>query len=325
MGADSDSEFKPIGKRSFERITRNVYSWYHPDAARSNHFCLYCSRFVGPGSEIASNKEHLIGREFVPTNHLDGDAFNFLFRACVECNLAKGDAERHLSAVTLSNSVGPAHSEEVNSIALRKAEKDYHPLKKGVLVKDASSVLKMSSEFPGMSIDLTLHAPPQLDRKRTWLLAGRQVQALFALRYCEDARASAVASSVLRLDCFHFLAEYTLNDWGNPTLRELSKRTRQWPVEVLVASARGYFRAIFRSHPDENEGVMFWALEWNKYLRVVGAIAPPKSKIALFEDLPTPRWILTETGGLAFETPLPAGEDDLFLPSVGSTTSLETS
>ena len=45
----------------------------------------------------------MIGRNFVPSGTMDGDAFQFLFRACQECNSRKADAERHVSSVTARN------------------------------------------------------------------------------------------------------------------------------------------------------------------------------------------------------------------------------
>lgn len=40
-------------------------SWYHKDQSKSNQFCLYCGTFLGEGSNVSSDKEHLIARSFV--------------------------------------------------------------------------------------------------------------------------------------------------------------------------------------------------------------------------------------------------------------------
>src|SRR5215208_82855 len=92
--------------------------WYHRRPERSNHRCLYCGAFVGPGSPVASDREHLIGKNFVPAGTLRGDSFNFHFRACCECNRRKSVAEDHVSSVTLFT--GPGYETAVNELAQRK-------------------------------------------------------------------------------------------------------------------------------------------------------------------------------------------------------------
>ena len=49
-----------------------------------------------------------------------GMAFNFIFRACRECNACKAHAERHVSSVTLFNSPGRQDDERAQEAALRK-------------------------------------------------------------------------------------------------------------------------------------------------------------------------------------------------------------
>src|SRR5947209_19886080 len=96
-------------------------TWYNKDLTKSNQYCLYCGDFLGIGSEVASDKEHLIGRNFVPKGSLDSGGFNFIFRACQSCNGRKSSAERHISSVTLFNSPGRWSDEDVDALAIHKA------------------------------------------------------------------------------------------------------------------------------------------------------------------------------------------------------------
>ncbi|MCY1211229.1 hypothetical protein D3C86_1823210 [compost metagenome] len=77
---------------------------------------------------------------------MDGQ-FNFIFRACVECNQRKAIAERHVSSVTLFNTPARAKGEYVDMEALRKASNDYHPRKKGVLVKASQEQLTFTGRL----------------------------------------------------------------------------------------------------------------------------------------------------------------------------------
>lgn len=85
------------------KLTGKTVGWYHDADDRSNRHCLYCGRDVTKASSISWNKEHLIGRSFVPTGTMGVTTFNFIFRACEECNARKAVAQRHLSSVTLIN------------------------------------------------------------------------------------------------------------------------------------------------------------------------------------------------------------------------------
>lgn len=121
----------------FRHKQKQPVSWFHKKPSESNQYCLYCSTFVGDGASIRSDKEHLIGREFVPTGSLNvGNRFNFIFRACEQCNNEKSNIERHISSISIFNRPARYESEEINSLAVRKASKDYHPNKKGVPQND---------------------------------------------------------------------------------------------------------------------------------------------------------------------------------------------
>lgn len=269
------------GRRTGEKV-----SWFHKDPARSNQHCLYCAAPVGAAAgAVPSNEEHLIGRNLVPTGTLE-IGFNFQFRACRECNARKGEAERHVSSVTLFISPARADDPRVDAIASRKAEKDFHPAGKGIRVKDASQKIQLNASAGALSLSVDMLAPPQLDESAVRRLAFHQIQGLFTLCTTEDYR-NPETYRLLEPKHWQFFGHVGHGDWGNPQLREVAERVCEWPLRARIDTAEGFFRACLRRSPDES-GPWYWALEWNKSLRVFGAIANPGDP--LYEDLPALEW-----------------------------------
>ena len=286
-------------------------TWFNRNASESNQFCLYCGRRVGSNAEIESNKEHLIGRNFVPKGSLAGDAFNFVFRACIECNTEKSDAERHVSTVSLFNSPARLVDLSINDLAARKASNDHHPTERR-LVRDASVPHKIETEGNGFSGTLHMTSPPQLEYKSVLLLAVRQIQGLFALISTEDPRVPE-KSKLLAADKVLLHKDYNYGDWGNPQLIEIIERTKGWSAPLFVNSASGHFKAILRIPKSQEEGY-FWALEWNKSVRIVGAICHPSQYPVWLKDLPQLKWwsIPGKDCRIRMETPLRGIPDHLF-------------
>jgi hypothetical protein len=288
--------------------------WFHQKAARSNQHCLYCGALVGTGARVASEKEHLIGRQFVPSGYLDGGAFNFIFRACVGCNQEKGKAERHLSTITLFSSPARLTSPPIAALAQRKAAKDFHPDRKGTLVEDSHEHATVRSRFGPMRATFELTAPPQPNTEAVQILACRHIQGLFSLVTSRDPT-KAESSRLLPAQRVYFFGSYLHTDFGNPQLREVAARVSRWEGLLHVTTARGYFKAVLR-RPPAGGGGWFWALEWNRCLRVVGGIAKSESELAFFQDLPALGWLALPdgVGRMREEIPLQEGPDLLFDP-----------
>jgi hypothetical protein len=295
-------------------------NWFKKKLAESNQYCLYCGELVGSGSQVESDKEHLIGRNFVPKGSLDGRSFNFHFRACRECNGRKGDAERHVSSVTLFNSPARLSDKEVNAIAEHKASRDYHPDKKGVLVRDAHNEHEVKTESGPMQMTFGLVGPPQVNSTGVRLLACNHVQGLFALLTTEDPRVRE-KSRILLADQCHLFGYYTYQDWGNPHLVEMTRRVDDWPCYANIDAANGYFKAILKRSREELGG-WFWAIEWNKYLRIVGVVNFLYSESSLFDGLPDLGWQGLPDGKgkrrYRKQVPLLPESDTLFLSQVAS-------
>lgn len=292
------------------RFTGRIISWFDKNPLLSNQYCPYCGVFVGASAEVDSDKEHLIGRNFVPKGTLESGGFNFIFRSCRICNARKANAERHISTVTLFNSPSRAANEHIDAIARHKASRDYHPAKKGVLVKDASDQQSISFGSGGFTMQFGSSSPPQIIPAVARLLACNHVQALFALITTENYRIGDKLR-ILPASQFLYFSEYSYRDWGNPQLLEIVNRVQDWPCYANIDSAGGYFKAMLRGL----EGTCgFWALEWNQFLRVVGAISLENERPELFEGLPDLGWKPLPDGSGRFreEVPLLQDSDILF-------------
>ena len=292
------------------RVTGETLSWYHKNPGQSNQHCLYCGVLVGNGATVPSDKEHLIGRNFVPTGSLGNGSFNFIFRACRECNSQKASVERHVSSVTLVNSPARASDERTDEVARRKATGDFHPDKKGVPVGQATDNHSVEFNRRGLSMKVGLISPPQVNRSAAELLAFNHIQALFSLVTTEDCRVPE-KMRLLPHSQFHYFGHFTCQDWGNPHLLEIARRVDDWPCYVNVTAADGYYKAVLKVR--ESIG-RFWALEWNRYLRAVGAIVRESESPEIFEGLPDLGWkpIPEGSGRIRSETPLSHDADRLF-------------
>ncbi|PCJ22896.1 MAG: hypothetical protein COA96_13125 [SAR86 cluster bacterium] len=244
---------------------------------------------MGVGSQIESNKEHLIANNFVPTGEFkQSDGFNFIFRACKQCNDEKSDWERHLSTITLLNSPARKSSEQHNRLALQKAERDFHPTKQGVLVKDSGDEFKVGAQFGQANISFGISAPPQADIRYIDFLAIRHIQGIFSLITSENPL-TINGSSFLHYKYIFVFRSYAISDWGNPELMEIMKRVNDIPCYANIKTANGFFKVIMRRiKGDACE--WFWALEWNKSLRIIGGISQGEKISEIFSDLPTLDW-----------------------------------
>ena len=282
--------------------------WFHRKRDDSNRYCLYCGEDLSAES-VRSTKEHLIGREFVPTGTLEGTAFNFLFRSCEGCNSRKGHLERHVSTVTLYVSPARAGSARIDQLARRKALKDFHH-KKRVQVSDAGERHTILANLGGVAGTFGLIAPPQLDPRMSAELACRQIQGFFSLLTSTNPT-TLEETRLLPPERVFCDGAHHSRDWGSPRLLEVVRRVQSWRRLGVVTTAQGFFRAEFR-RDEERTGQWFWALEWNKSTRILGVIASPGEPRSLFEDLPSVGWMPLGTGArIRVEVPLRDESADL--------------
>ena len=295
--------------------------WFNGKKEKSNQYCLYCGAFVGKGSMVDSNKEHLIARQFVPTGAFqDGSQFNFIFRACEACNSNKSELERHVSSITLYNSAHKQEKIEYVERAKSKASRDFHPSKPGVLVKDASDKHAFQFNFGPMAVKVEAISPPQVSQDYTKALSFYHIQGLFSLITSQNPNC-AEGTNLLPEANFWYHGAYGHGDWGNAELIELAKRAEKLKCCANINTADSHFKAVL-SRTVEMPGYWFWALEWNKHIRVVGGIYRQDECPPIFENLPSQNWKSLGKGidGAEYrireETPFAEGDDVLFSYSV---------
>jgi hypothetical protein len=178
--------------------------------------------------------------------------------------------------------------------------------KKGIPVGRA--IDKHSVEFAHgpVSINFELTSPAQANLQDVQLLAFNHIQALFSLVTTEDYRVPDKMRLLPEVQ-FSYFGHYGFQDWGNPHLIEIANRTQGWPCPANVTAADGYFKAVLKR--DDARG-WFWALEWNRYLRVVGAIVQEREPAHVFDALPKLDWKRLPDGRLLRTKILLAGEAD---------------
>jgi hypothetical protein len=218
----------------------------------------------------------------------------------------------------LYNSPVRSESQRYNLLACRKALNDFHPSKKGVLIKDSGDSINLNGGFGRARMSFELLSPPQVDIKHFKLLAFRHIQGLFSLITSKDPL-SQEGTSLLAPEYFQIFGLYNYSDWGNPQLLEIMSRAVEVPCYANINTANGFFKAMMRKS-DTHEDEWFWALEWNKSYRVVGSITQQGKTLTIFRDLPVLIWhdcglqdgVKTR---LREETPLKDEQDILFIAS----------
>lgn len=281
--------------------------WYHQKRAQSNQHCLYCNAFLGVGSAVKRNKEHLIGRNFVPTGTInEGERFNFIFAVCETCNLQKSKYENHVSAISLLWS--PLRKEPaIDVIAVRKATGTYH----GKLAAQALKSTRLAFEYGEFHLGIELAIPPQVDSHQVKCLAAMQVQALVSLVKTTNHLSSTELFRLNPANIWYY-KWFPVSDWGNPQLVEAVRRVHTWERIATINAAGGAFRATLRQSPGSDE--WFWGLEWNGSIRVIGALGSPETPPTVLADIPPLEFELLPDGRRGREE-VPASaadEHDLF-------------
>ncbi|QTC88410.1 hypothetical protein [Brevundimonas pondensis] len=286
-------------------------TWFHRKPEHSNQHCLYCGEFVGVGSVVESDKEHLINRRIAaPGLMADPKAFNFIFRACKRCNREKAEIEDHISAVTLLTSPG-REDPLIDAVACAKAAASFDR-------RRGQPVGQVRHEFKVAMGPFTfgMIAGAQVEPDAIRLLAFRHVQGIFSLCTSLDPRRSET-TRLLSGDRFGFFSAYSYRDWGNPKLLEIARRAHGYVRLAEFTTADGFFRAALRPGPEGDP--WFWALEWNQNYRIVGWIGDPFTPPAPFQDLPPLTWHrISPTDRIREEAPLPENAEDLLFDPVAS-------
>lgn len=276
-----------------------------------NGTCPYCG---GEFSDaLPSEKEHVIGRRFVPRGALQGQ-WNLLVQSCRDCNALKADLEDDISAITMQpNAAGMLVNDDprLRDEAERKAKKSISRKTKKTVASGEEPV-KLDAKFGGTKFAFTFNAPPQVAEERVFELAQYHVAAFF---YWITYRDENKRGGKLPGQFFPILAA-AKPDWGNTQKRWFMSATASWLWRVFAVGADGYFKIVIRRQA-EGIDVWSWALEWNQNLRLVGFFGDPARLDALEQEIPQLKFEKLDHGPNAWsrfrtEVPLSESDDELF-------------
>jgi len=103
-------------------------------------------------------------------------------------------------------------------------------------------------------------------------------------------------------------------DWGNIYQINFAEEIRDWEHRLSLDTAGGYFRA--RIQKKANQPCWGWALEWNKWLRLIGFFGEETSvrmvTKELVEALPKDQRPILGGYKIQLEVPLESNKDTLF-------------
>lgn len=277
-----------------------------------NVTCAYCG--VAFSDLMPSEKEHVIGRRFVPKGTLDRQ-WNLLLRSCRRCNGLKADLENDISAITMHPAAYGGHVNDdprLHAEASRKAQNSISR-RTGKPVAVGENPLKVGTKFGPAVFDFSFAMPPQAQEDRLYELARYQVGGFFYLTTFDEG----TARGGLLPGGFYPLAAVRKADWGNPQMRWFMDTTKAWRWRVHAIGADGYF-AIATRRMSETQDLWSWALEWNQNFRLVGFFGRDDLVTELAKSIPALNMrTMHEAPGRSLryriEVPLADTDDTLFV------------
>lgn len=273
-----------------------------------NRSCPYCGKTL---IKNITDKEHVIGRRFVPKGKLEGQ-WNLILNACTNCNNIKSELEDDISAITMQpDALGRFGHEDATgkSEAARKAKNSYSRRTRKRVKESREQIEARLPLGPGIKCSIQFVGPPQVDDNRVFQLAYMQLLGFFYwLMYQDDKRLGYCWPGG-----FHPIQLTNRSDWGNPVNRAFADAVRDWEPRVRGVNADEFYKIAIRKHP--RAACWSWALEWNQALRITGLCGDPKTAQDFIASLPkhTGEVISKESNATISyrkETPLSQNEDD---------------
>jgi hypothetical protein len=229
-----------------------------------NITCPYCAADLGPAN---SDRDHLIGRRFVPRGSLDR-SWNLILQACKVCNNRKSDLEDDISAITMQPDAAGRFARDDERLvvdAQRKSAKSISRLSGKTVLASSETVSIKTDLMPGVKSEFTFEGPPQLGHERAMELARFHLSGLFYWLTFQESE----SKGYYWLGDGFLLQVSTREDWGNDEAVGFMNLVSKWQCRLVVSAADGFFKAAFRRHPDDKT-CWSWALEWNERVRTVG-------------------------------------------------------
>jgi hypothetical protein len=278
-----------------------------------NIACAYCH--VEFSDLVPFEKEHAIGRRFVPKGTLHGQ-WNLLLRSCRRCNAHNQSGRRHLGNCNAARRGGRTRQcRRTPACGGRKAQNAISR-KTGKPVAAGEEPIKVGGKFGPATFTFSFSMPPQVHEYRLFQLARYQVAAFFYWTTFkkETGRGGLMPGG------FYPLAVVRKADWGNPQMLWFMEETKSWAWRVHAIGADGYFKLATKRKSD-TEDIWSWALEWNQNFRLVGFFGREELVAELEKSIPV---LKMETAGHSperilryrIEVPLVEADDSLFRAEV---------
>jgi hypothetical protein len=218
-----------------------------------NRTCGYCGRNLLT-NDVAWNKEHVIGRGFVPKGSLENQ-WNVIFRTCLSCNGRKSDLEDDISAITMQpDGFGHFHQFDHPLLVDEALRKGTESVSRITGRRVGSSQEHFTHRFKGgpMTLEVSYVSPPQIDEHRIAELAHFHVTGfLYWLLYNKQKQVGGFIDAR-----FYFLSSAPQSDWGNKVhrafmhllekLKKICRKARITPSAATLHALRHPFGSHLR-------------------------------------------------------------------------------
>lgn len=282
-----------------------------------NITCPYCRLSINFNNKDLWDKDHVIGRRFVPKGALNNQ-WNIQVNAHKECNNKKSKLEDDISAITMQpDGLGRHYSEDKN--LKKEAERKGKSISRltGRPVKDSYTTITIKPAVAkGIDFKSSFTSPPQISSDRIYNLCLLQMRAFFYfITYEKEKRIGHFWQGLL-----YPVLVTMKDDWGNPWNIKFMETVVDWELRFYGIGADTFYKAIIRRHP--HAACWSWAVEWNSNYRVIGFFGEEEPIKIFLNTFPDPNFILVGKGNHVTEAQvelsyhperrLNEGEDKMF-------------
>ena len=280
-----------------------------PIIISTNRLCPYCGVELTALKAEETNVEHVVARRFTPRCYLDGQT-NLVVNSCKKCNQYKAELEGDLSPMTFSLTGDVEYPPDVvQDIERKLGTQDCltgsirgaaHPETRQP-VANSFGEHTIHGTFGNARLSFGLTSPPQAFDSEAEL-ARLHIQAFYfmiangTLDENGGYKLNAEDCVFLPRKIIHPLFILRRSDWGNAAANELENRTSDWEPCFSLNTAHGYFKGIMRRDASREISPVFWALEWNQSIRILGMIREQNTPDTVEQGLPELKYYETGMG-----------------------------
>lgn len=258
-----------------------------------NITCPYCGLSINFNNKDSWDKDHVIGRRFVPKGTLNNQ-WNLQVNTHKICNNIKSDLENDISAITMQpDGLGRYHVEDENLKKEAKRKGKSMSRLTGIPVKESHSKINIKSSLAkGIDFTASFTSPPQISSNRVYDLCLLQMRMFFYfITYEYEKRIGHFWQGLL-----YPVLETMKGDWGNPWNIKFMEAVVDWEPRFYGIGADTFYKAIIRRHPDA--ACWSWAVEWNNNYRIIGFFGEEEPAKRIFNTFPVQNFIPAGKGNL---------------------------